>query len=285
MSTSLYFLGLYNTLTNGLKVVGNVSSDLFNALCNFLNGTSNEWYFIENNGPIPASAYQMPYSSYRNRIQFTYNRYNNTLIQGQDGIHSEGLQFNFLSVLLIADGKTYTMDDWIKQLTVVITDYDAFTVRRLVDAWSIYNHIWPDSSAELHIIDNEGQSHTFNINDPVSDEWNALLPVSPEEDAEDAEEQGGDDEDTEETEEDEEVVEEASVSDAVTESTAAPVSDAIVESPVVTESATTTESAETTTESEPTTESAAPANDAPLETVTVTLDSLARLDIAHLSGC
>jgi hypothetical protein len=269
MSTSLYFLGLYNTVTNGLKVAANISSDLFNAVCNYLNGTSDEWYFFENAGPIPASAYTIPYSSYRNRIQFTYNRYKNTLIQEQDGIQSEGLQFNFLSTQLIADGKAYTLDDWIRHLVVAIADYDDFPVRRLVDAWSIYHRIWPDDNAELHIIDSEGQSHTFPINDPVSDAWNALLPFGKQEAVE---------EDEEETEEDEEGVEE----EEDVEPPSTPVSEA-PETP--TESAATIESVseapETPIES---VSEASPVGDAPLETVTVTLDSLANLDIAHLSG-
>lgn len=271
MSTSLYFLGLYNVVTNGLKVAANISSDLFNAACNYLNGTSDEWYFFENAGPIPASAYNIPYSSYRNRIRFTYNRYKNTLIQEQEDIQSNGLQFNFLSTQLIADGKAYTLDDWIRQLTVVITDYDAFTVRRLIDAWSIYHSIWPDDNAELHIIDSEGQSHTFHINDPVSDAWIALLPSENEEELTVDEDE--DDADDEQTEEDEEVEEEANVEPPPTPVSEAPTSDA-----TPTESAATTESVTESTAAEP-------AGDAPLETVTVTLDSLAVLDIAHLSGC
>jgi hypothetical protein len=267
MSTSLYFLGLYNVVTNGLKVAANISSDLFNAVCNYLNGTSDEWYFFENAGPIPASAYNIPYSSYRNRIRFTYNRYKNTLIQEQEDIQSNGLQFNFLSTQLIADGKAYTMDDWIKYLVVAIADYDTFPVRRLVDAWSIYHRIWPDDNAELHIIDSEGQSHTFHINDPMSDAWIALLPSEKEEEltVEEEDEEGEETEEEETEEEEAEAVEPPST--PVLSATDTPVSDTPV--------ADTTESASTTV---------TPAGDAPLETVTVTLDSLANLDIAHLSG-
>jgi len=271
MSTSLYFLGLYNIVTNGLKVTANVSSDLFNAVCNYLNGTSDEWYFFENTGPIPASAYSIPYSSYRNRIQYTYNRYRNTMIQEQDGIQSDGLRFNFLSTQLIADGKAYTLDDWIKQLTVNIAEYDTFTVRRLVDAWSIYYRIWPDDNAELHIIDSEGESHTFHINDPMSDAWIALLPFEKEEELTEEDEVETDDE--EEIEE-----EEADVEPPSTPASEAPTESATDASPAPTESATDASPAptESVTDTSP--------SDAHIETVTVTLDSLANLDIVHLSG-
>jgi hypothetical protein len=273
MSTSLYFLGLYNTVTNGLKVAANITSDLFNSVLNYLNGTSDEWYFFENTGPIPASAYFIPYSSYRNRIQYIYNRYRNTLIQDHMDVQPDGVQFNFLSTQLIADGKAYTMDDWIKQLVVVISDYDAFTVRRLIDAWSIYHRIWPDNNTELHIIDSEGQSHTFHINDPMNDAWDSLLPFEKEEkltvDEEETEEE-------EEAEEDEEGVEE----EADVEPPSTPVSEAPADAtPVPSESV-----ADATPAPSESVTNASPSGDAPLETVTVTLDSLANLDIVHLSG-
>jgi len=269
MSTSLYFLGLYNVVTNGLKVAANISSDLLNAVCNYLNGTSDEWYFFENAGPIPASAYNIPYSSYRNRIRFTYNRYKNTLIQEQDGIQSDGIGFNFLSTQLIADGKAYTMDDWIKYLVISVADYDALSVRRLVDAWSIYHCIWPDDNAELHIIDSEGQSHTFHINDPVSDAWIALLPFEKEEEL------------TEEDEDEEEVeteVEEEEEEEVAVEPPSTPVLEAtITEIPDVPET-----SVEPTPDVPETSIEPPASSNAPLETVTP--DSLANIDVAHLSG-
>jgi len=181
-------------------------------------------------------------------------------------VQPDGLQFNFLSTQLIADGKAYTMDDWIKQLVVVISDYDAFTVRRLIDAWSIYHRIWPDDNTELHIIDSEGESHTFHINDPMSDAWIALLPFEKEEELTEEDEEEEDDADDEQIEEEEEAEEETDV-----EPPSTPVSEA--PAPAVT--------TESVTESSP----VEPAGDGPLETVTVTLDNLATLDIAHLSGC
>jgi len=144
-----------------------------------------------------------------------------------------------------------------------------------VDAWSIYHSIWPDNNAELHIIDSEGQSHTFHINDPVSDAWNALLPSSNEEDAE--EEASVE----EEEEEDEEGVEE----EADIEPPSTPVSEApVAEAPATEAPATDATPIESVSEASPASVTAEPANDAPLETVTVTLESLANLDIAHLSG-
>jgi hypothetical protein len=293
MSTSLYFLGLYNVVTNGLKVAANVSSDLLNAVCNYLNGTSDEWYFFENTGPIPASAYNIPYSSYRNRIQFTYNRYKNTLIQEQDGIQSDGIRFNFLSTQLIADGKAYTMDDWIKYLVISVADYDALSVRILVDAWSIYHCIWPDDNAELHIIDSEGQSHTFHINDPVSDAWIALLPFEKEEElTEDDEEE--EEEEMEETEEEEEEAAVEPPSTPVLEATVTEMPDvpaiSVEPTPDVPETSVepTPDVPETSVEPTPdvpeTSVEPPASSDAPLETVTVTLDSLANIDVAHLSG-
>jgi len=284
MTTSLYFLGFYNTITNGLKVAANISSDLFNAVCNYLNGTSDEWYFFENTGPIPASAYFIPYSSYRNRIQYTYNRYRNTLIQDHMDVQPDGVQFNFLSTQLIADGKAYTMDDWIKQLVVVISDYDAFTVRRLIDAWSIYHCIWPDDNTELHIIDSEGESHTFHINDPMSDAWIALLPFEKGEELTEEDEVETDDE---QTEEDEEGVEEEAdveppstpVSEAPTDVTPTPSESVADATPTPSESV-----ADATPAPSESVTNATPSGDAPLETVTITLNSLANLDIAHLSG-
>ena len=154
------------------------------------------------------------------------------------------------------------MDDWIKYLVVSVADYDALSVRRLVDAWSIYHRIWPDNDAELHIIDSEGQSHTFHINDPVSDAWIALLPFEKEEDLteedEDEEEEDADDEEEAENQEESAVEPPSTPVPDTTPATDIPVADATVETPV--------------------------AEPAAIETVTVTLDSLANIDIVHLSG-
>jgi hypothetical protein len=82
----------------------------------------------------------------------------------------------------------YSLDNWLDTLYITIDEYDQFTVRTLLDAWSIYHGIWPDETAELHIIDSEGTSHVFHIDDPISDEWNTLVPGDHNEEVEEYEE-------------------------------------------------------------------------------------------------
>ena len=215
MSTSLYFLGLYNLITNGLNMATSVSTELFNATCNFLNGSSSEWYFFDETGPLPSTIYNMPTQAYRDRIRFTYNNFRNTLIQSYTGIQPDPLQCEWLSTQLVIDGKEYELDEFIQGLFIVISDYSTFTIRDLVDAWSIKTRVWP-VNAELHIIDCEGLSHVFDINDPVTDEWTALLPILEQkieyiaDDDTEEEEEAEEEEEVEETEEEaEEEAEEA----------------------------------------------------------------------------
>ena len=208
MSLHLYFLGLYNTVTDGLKVLGEASSEAFHATCNYLNGTSSEWYFFDDSSPLPSSIYNMPSRRFRDRVQFTYNTYHNTLIQTYSDFQPNALTVDWLSANLVIDGKEYVLDDFIQNFYLAIYDYQRFTVRHFIDAWSIRSRIWPDE-CELHIIDSGGESHVFQANDGVNDEWIALMPLPVQNgsdltvDSEEEEEEyeGGDEEEEEEEEE------------------------------------------------------------------------------------
>ena len=215
MSLHLYFLGLYNAVTDGLKVLGEAGSEAFHATCNYLNGTSSEWYFFDDSSPLPSSAYNMPSRRFRDRVQFTYNAYHNTLIQSYSDIQPTALTVDWLSANLVIDGKEYVLDDFIQNFYLAIHDYQGFTVRHFIDAWSIRSRIWPDD-CELHIIDSGGESHVFQANDGVNDEWLALMP-GPVQDGSDLTVDSEEEEDEYEGEEEEEEEEEedTSPSDAV----------------------------------------------------------------------
>jgi len=213
MSLHLYFLGLYNTVTDGLKVLGEASSEAFHATCNYLNGTSNEWYFFDNSSPLPSSAYNMPSRRFRDRVQFTYNAYHNALIQSYSDIQPNALTVDWLSANLVIDGKEYVLDDFIQSFYLAIHDYQGFTVRHFIDAWSIRSRIWPDD-CELHIIDSGGESHVFEANDGVNDEWLGLMP-GPAQDGSDLTVDSEEEEDEYEGDEEEEEEEDTSLSEAV----------------------------------------------------------------------
>jgi hypothetical protein len=194
---ALYLLSTYNYLSDVLKTLYSGAGTVTNAVCNYLNGTSNEWYFVEDTGVIPAVAYSIPNQTYRDRILWTYNAYRNTLVQRFDGIQPPTVKCRWLSTQLIIDGRTYTLDDWLRDLYIVVEDFDRFTISVLIDAWSVQHKIWPPDDAELHIIDSDGESHVFTVTDPMSDEWSNLLPrpfepeepyVEEEEDEEEGEE-------------------------------------------------------------------------------------------------
>jgi len=176
MSVALYCLTAYHLTTEFLKKACTVSGTVLNAVCNYLNGTSNEWYFVEESGLIPASCYTSPNSIYRDRIEWTYNVFRNTLVQRFQGLQPPTTKLSWLSTQLIVDGITYTLDDWISNLYLVIEDHDSLTVRVLMDAWSVYHKIWPPSDAELHIVDGHGASHVFTLDEPTNEEWSELLP-------------------------------------------------------------------------------------------------------------
>jgi hypothetical protein len=172
----LYLLSTYNYLSDVLKTLYNGAGTVTNAVCNYLNGTSSEWYFVEETGVIPAVAYSIPNQNYRDRILWTYNTYRNTLVQRFDGIQPPTVKCRWLSTQLIIDGRIYTLDDWLRDLYIVVEDFDRFTVSILIDAWSVQHKIWPPDDAELHIIDSDGESHVFTVTDPVNEEWSNLLP-------------------------------------------------------------------------------------------------------------
>jgi hypothetical protein len=200
---ALYLLSAYNFLSDVLKTVVSGAGTLTNAVSNYLNGTSNEWYFVDGTGIIPAVAYNIPSASYKDRILWIYNVFRNTLVQKYGGVQPVAVKCNWLSTQLIADGTTYTLDDWLRELYLVIDDYDTFTVGVLIDAWSVQHKIWPSDDAELHIIDSEGESHVFSITEPINEEWSALVPKPRVEE----ELYLADDEEEEETEEGEETEE------------------------------------------------------------------------------
>lgn len=174
--TSLFLLAAYNYTTDLLKTLYSGAGTVTNAVCNYLNGTSNEWYFVEDAGVIPAVAYSILNQTYRDRILWTYNTFRNTLVQRFDGFQPPTVRCRWLSTQLIIDGRTYTLDDWLRDLYIVVEDFDRFTISILIDAWSVQHKIWPPDDAELHIVDNDGESHVFPVTAPMNDEWSALLP-------------------------------------------------------------------------------------------------------------
>ena len=179
MATKLYLLGLYNQCTEIIKKSCEASALLFNATCNYLNGTSNEWYFLSTNLVVPASAYTARTSNQKAQIQWTYNSYRNTLVETLGSPEPVALKLDWLSTILHFDNREYVLDSWIQNLYIVMEDVDPnLTPERLVQAWSIAHKLWPED-AMLHIIDSDGTSHTISVIDDVDSEWQALLPRQP----------------------------------------------------------------------------------------------------------
>ena len=204
MSASIFCLGLYNTVTEILKQSLDTTSAILNATCNYLNGTSSEWYFLPF-GFLPASAYPQ-----KTRIQWTYNTYRNTLVQT---LQEEPVSFRirWLSTLLHINGKEYVLDEWLRTLYIVMENDAEFTPELLINCWSLRHNIWSNGDAALHIIDMDGASHTI-LSDDASDEWKQLLPRHKEESEDSV------DEEIEEEEEDEVEVEEEQAEDTKKES-------------------------------------------------------------------
>jgi len=174
MSTKLYLLSLYNWCTDCLQTAYESSALLLNATCNYLNGTSNEWYFLSSGLTIPASAYTN--RTHTARIQWTYNSYRNTLVQSLPSPEPVAQKVNWLSTILHFDNNEYVLDSWLQDLYLVMDNSDpSLTPDLLVQAWSIRHKLWPDD-ATLHIIDSSGESHTIPVLHEESDEWIALLP-------------------------------------------------------------------------------------------------------------
>jgi hypothetical protein len=169
MSTALFLLGLYNRTAEFIKQSIEAGASLLNATCNYLNGTSSEWYFLPF-GFLPATAYPQ-----KNRVYWTYNTYQNTLVQ-KLRVEPAATRLRWLSTILYINNTEYVIDDWIRTLYIVMQEDSEFTPALLINCWSIYHKIWSnDEEATLHIIDMEGESHTISMNDDRSDEWIRLL--------------------------------------------------------------------------------------------------------------
>jgi hypothetical protein len=176
----LWALAAYNctheTVSKGLIISG----ILFNALCNFLNGTSNEWYFLLNSpySPVPAAAFATRPTS--NRIRWIYNAFVNTLVPGTYNMNGVARRFRWLSTTLIVDGNEYALDEFIGNLVYIPSETQTLTHTDIATAYFIYSKRWPttDRDVEMNIIDEEGDTHVFTVNhDADQDEWSALLHV------------------------------------------------------------------------------------------------------------
>jgi hypothetical protein len=122
-----------------------------------------------------------------------------------------------------------------------VENYELLSIEVLVNAWSIYERIWPDTY-ELHIVDSDGESHVFHRDALLDEEWQSLLPhvqeqpepyIGEEEEEEEEEEEGEEEGEEEEPEADAE--DEQDVTEETTESTepiAEPVTEPVTE-PVV----------------------------------------------------
>jgi len=200
---SIQLLGAFQCISELCAVGAKKAQELFNATCNYLNGTSSEWYFFGDRDPLPATSYRITKKSSQERIQWTYNKYQNTLVQHCSDLQPPAVRCNWLSTELHVGSKVYSLDDWIRSLYIVVENYDLLTIKVLVNAWSIYERIWP-STYELHIIDDDGETHVFHMDALLDEEWQSLLPQQlrtpepyVEEEVEEAEEEGEEEEESE----------------------------------------------------------------------------------------
>jgi len=196
---SLFLLGLYHQGTDLLAKALRLSGTLFQAICNRLSGTSNEWYFLPF-GFLPASVYP-----FTHQIEWTYNTYENTLAHAR----TASRKLNWLSTILHINNREYVLDEWIRTLTIAMEEGANLSPALLVNCWSISHKIWSIAdTATLHIIDSDGDSHTIPV-DTGSEEWKNLLPYQ----SIPREEEDEEEEDEEEVEEEETVEEEVVAKD------------------------------------------------------------------------
>jgi hypothetical protein len=175
---SIQLLGAFHCISELCAAGAKKTQELFNATCNYLNGTSSEWYFFADKDPLPAVFYRITNLASHERIQWTYNKYQNTLVQNCQGLQPPALRCNWLSTELHVGSRVYSLDEWIRSLYIVVENYDLLTIETLVNAWSIHERIWP-STYELHIIDDDGEFHVFHMDALLDEEWQSLLPRQP----------------------------------------------------------------------------------------------------------
>jgi len=175
---SIQFLGAFHCISELCSTSAKKAQELFNATCNYLNGTSNEWYFFGDRDPLPAASYKITKQASYERIQWIYNRYQNTLVQNCQGLQPPAVRCTWLSTELHVGSRIYSLDEWIRSLYIVVENYDLLTIEALVNAWSIHERIWP-STYELHIVDDDGEIHTFHMDALPDEEWQSLLPEQP----------------------------------------------------------------------------------------------------------
>ena len=175
---SIQLLGAFHCISELCTAGAKKAQELFNATCNYLNGTSNEWYFFGDRDPLPAASYRITNQGSHERIQWTYNKYQNSLVQNCQGFQPLAVRCNWLSTELHVGSRVYSLDEWIRSLYIVVENYDLLTIEALTNAWSIHERIWP-STYELHIIDDDGESHVFHMDALPDQEWQSLLPQQP----------------------------------------------------------------------------------------------------------
>jgi len=175
MSCQLTLLRAYLCLADLGSIVYTKTGELFNATCNYLNGTSNEWYLFNGRNPLPLISYTTGSDC---DIEWTYNKYQNALVQY--GLRNQpiAVRCRWLSAELHMGRRIYPLEDWISRLYIVVDNYDLLIPETLIEAWSISHGRW-SLDAELHIVDMDGESHVFHMEDEGSDEWRALLPFPP----------------------------------------------------------------------------------------------------------
>jgi hypothetical protein len=213
------FNHVYETLEKGLALSG----ILFNSACNYLNGTSNEWYFIKNGLTLPASSFHKRPSN--SSLHWVYDVYQNSLVPGTYKYDGGERRLKWLSTTINIDATVYNMDDFIKQLVYVPSGNHVLDTNVLVTCYYIYSKRWPVSDRDviLNIVDSNGSEHTIVLDGTADedDEWDELVNVEEEVEEEDAEEE-------EATEAVTEVVSEA-VSEVVSEAVSEVVAEAVTE--------------------------------------------------------
>ena len=236
MSLSIYLLAFYNRAEQFLTSAFHAGSELLHATTNFLNGTSSEWYFLSSSF-LPASVYPVGGVNKQEHVRWTFNVFHSTLVQTLTGDQPPPLKIKWLSTILHINDREYVLDDWLRNLSIIMNEEAHFSPELLVNMWSICNRIWPDYSDEvvLQIIDPDGELHTISVFDEADNEWDFLVPRQPEDNYDGDTEEGEGEEEVEEEAEEEEEEEEEAVEEEE-EATEAPVTEApveqVVEAPV-----------------------------------------------------
>ena len=146
----------------------------------YTSSTPSKWVFLTSSTtPIPLGAFHNSRYDLPSNIEYTFDTYNQTLLQHRTSRTSRIGTLPLLSGTLTVGDRTFSMDEFIEKAQFEMTKSTIPIPLMILRCWSILHGVWfcDEHKPVFDFIDMEGNEHSFEVfsSDLDYEQWDQLL--------------------------------------------------------------------------------------------------------------